>query len=136
MTDHEWVDWMIEKIDKGECVWESGLKTHPTLGSYYKGSYNGWQYIFFPRPSKQSNASWRMYDTKAKDEPIVIHESHTAERKAYYKRVYSPENYDDHFGGYLQGHTTNSKVYKIEKAIKRQLEPTRRVNDELVEVQT
>jgi hypothetical protein len=121
MTDHEWVDWMIDVTNKDECIWESTLRCHSSLGEYYKGNFKGWQYIFVPRRSKQDIAEWRNYDTKSPDEEIVIWEGHTQESKDYYKKCYSPENYDHEIGGYLQGRVKNSKVYKVEKAIKDQL---------------
>ena len=121
MTDHEWVDWVIEKTNADEYIFDPELKHDELHGDHYVCKYKDFVYVFIPRRTKLDNAEFRAYEPRDRNEAIKIWKGHSEATKKFYEARYAAGNYHEGFG-YLWRILRNSKVYKIEKAILAQIE--------------
>jgi hypothetical protein len=127
MTDHECIDMLITETEKGLIVWRReednyvGLFRQKDTNSS-RDKYNEFTYILIPRPDKISNAILRVYEKRDRLAELVPIERKNPKTLAHHEKIYNEANYFDGLG-FLCFTQSNSKTHKVEKAIKKQIEP-------------
>jgi hypothetical protein len=126
MTDHEWIDWLIKKTGERDILWRPELnyyfgvsKNKDTNSS--RNKYNEFFFIFKPRPNKLSNATLHVYEERNRLEELSPTERKQSDLLQWHERIYNKDNYYDGLG-FLRNKQSNSKTYKLEKAILSQIE--------------